>query len=169
MSSTTEVEGALVDEIVDEPSRGRPVGIVDVDAAAERIYAMIQFTKEYENVGVSTPRWHNLSDLVNGEVEDVPQGRIKVINDIPADLELYADPLVSKVFHNLISNAVKHVTIEAQAGSVFTVSNCVIEASDGGLNYYFVIRNGAAFTMTDSCFISPAAIWLNRLSSVTLV
>ena len=39
MSSTTEVEGALVDEIVDEPSRGRPVGIVDVDAAAERIYA----------------------------------------------------------------------------------------------------------------------------------
>ena len=28
-----------MDEIVDEPSRGRPVGIVDVDAAAERIYA----------------------------------------------------------------------------------------------------------------------------------
>ncbi len=82
--------------------------ISKAQASAERIYAMIQFTKEYENVGVSTPRWHNLSDLVNGEVEDVPQGRIKVINDIPADLELYADPLVSKVFHNLISNAVKH-------------------------------------------------------------
>ncbi|GAA3040265.1 restriction endonuclease [Microbacterium dextranolyticum] len=39
MSRTAEVEGALVEEIVDEPSQGKPVGVADVEAAAARIYA----------------------------------------------------------------------------------------------------------------------------------
>lgn len=34
----TETEGALVDDILDEPSRGRPVGVSDVDATASRIF-----------------------------------------------------------------------------------------------------------------------------------
>lgn len=76
-------------------------------AAAERIYGMIQFTKEYESVGVNNPKWHDLRALVQGEAADVPE-HITLVNDIPEGLEIYADPLVSKVFHNLISNAVKH-------------------------------------------------------------
>lgn len=82
-------------------------GIVKAQAAAERISGMIQFTKEYESVGVNNPRWHDLRALVQGEASDVPD-HIVLVNDIPQGAEIYADPLVSKVFHNLISNAVKH-------------------------------------------------------------
>lgn len=39
MSSAAEVEGALVEEIVDEPSQGRPIGIGDVSAATDRVCA----------------------------------------------------------------------------------------------------------------------------------
>lgn len=37
MSKTAELEGALVEEIVDEPSRGKSVGVADVEAATARI------------------------------------------------------------------------------------------------------------------------------------
>ncbi len=82
--------------------------IAKAKSAAERIYRMVQFTKEYENVGVNTPAWHNLARLVDAEAGDLPPGRVRLVNDIPRDLEMFADPLVSKVFHNLISNAVRH-------------------------------------------------------------
>ncbi|MGP9695103.1 restriction endonuclease [Brachybacterium sp. AOP25-B2-12] len=39
MSTTTAIEGELVEEIVEEPSRGRPVGVADVEEAAARIFA----------------------------------------------------------------------------------------------------------------------------------
>lgn len=37
MSSTAEVEGALVEEIMDEPPQGRPIGAGDVAAATDRV------------------------------------------------------------------------------------------------------------------------------------
>lgn len=39
MNSTAEVRGALVEEIIDEPSQGRPVGVDDVVAATNRVCA----------------------------------------------------------------------------------------------------------------------------------
>jgi PAS domain S-box-containing protein len=96
---------SLIDAKAEDPALKEGLG--KAQAAAERIRGMIQFTKEYESVGVNNPKWHDLRQLVKDEASDVP-GHIILVNDVPAGVELYADPLVSKVFHNLISNAVKH-------------------------------------------------------------
>jgi len=82
--------------------------LLKAEAAAERISAMIQFTKEYEDIGVHAPIWQDVRALVDECTKDVPSGPIKVVNDVPVDTEVFADPLIVKVFHNLIHNAVRH-------------------------------------------------------------
>jgi PAS domain S-box-containing protein len=78
------------------------------EAAAERISAMIEFTKAYEDIGVNVPTWKDVRTLIGASAKDVPLGAVKVINDVPAGTEVFADPLIAKVFHNLVHNAVRH-------------------------------------------------------------
>jgi len=76
--------------------------------AAEHISTLIQFTKEYENLGFNTPVWQDVRILVDTVAKEAPLGKIMVKNDVPAGTELFADPLIVKVFYNLMDNAVRH-------------------------------------------------------------
>ncbi len=78
------------------------------NSALNRISAIIQFTKEYQDLGVKDPVWHNVREMIEKEARGILLGPIKLANDVPTDLEIYADPLITKVFHNLIDNAVRH-------------------------------------------------------------
>ena len=75
---------------------------------SERIAAMIQITKTYENIGVNAPVWQDVRSLFDAAVNDTPVGKIQCINDIPAGTEVFADPLIVKVCFNLIENAVRY-------------------------------------------------------------
>jgi signal transduction histidine kinase len=79
-----------------------------VDTAAQRISSMIRFTQEYEEIGVHAPAWQELHGLIDTEAMDIPLGTIMVKNDLPAGTEVNADPLISKVFYNLMDNAVRY-------------------------------------------------------------
>jgi len=76
--------------------------------AAERISAMIQFTKEYENIGVSAPVWQDLRTLVDAAAREAPLGKVVVNNDLSSGAKIFADPLISKVFYNLMDNAARY-------------------------------------------------------------
>jgi len=69
---------------------------------------MIQFTKAYETIGETTPRWQDIRALVETAAKQVPTGNIVVKNDLPFGAEVFADPLIVKVCYNLIDNAVRH-------------------------------------------------------------
>ncbi|MGA2912398.1 MAG: PAS domain S-box protein [Methanoregula sp.] len=77
------------------------------EIATERINQQIAFTKEYQDIGVHTPQWQNVHDsIVNvANLLDLSPVSIQIrFNNI----EVYADPLLGKVFYNLLENAVKH-------------------------------------------------------------
>jgi PAS domain S-box-containing protein len=76
--------------------------------AVDQIAAIIQFTREYENIGISAPVWHDCRRIVDEAAGQVMSGRVAVHNDIHAGMEIFADPLVGRVFYNLITNAVQH-------------------------------------------------------------
>ena len=76
--------------------------------AAGRISELIRFTKEYEEIGVNTPVWHDGRTLVDTAAKQAPPGNVMVKNDLPADAEVFADPLIVKVFYNLMDNAMRH-------------------------------------------------------------
>jgi len=79
-----------------------------IEEASDRITAMIRFTQDYEEIGGSSAVWQNLHGLAASAAEGVTLGNITLENDLPRDAEIFADPLVFKVFFNLIDNAVRH-------------------------------------------------------------
>ncbi len=68
----------------------------------------IRFTGEYQKVGVKAPQWQNLRTLVDAAVKHTTPGTVAIANTLPQDQEIYADPLIEKVFANLIDNAIKY-------------------------------------------------------------
>lgn len=78
------------------------------EAAAQRISGMIHFTKEYEEIGVRAPLWQDCRNLIDKVAREVPLGPVALLNQVPVGTEVYADPLIAKVFYNLVDNAVRH-------------------------------------------------------------
>lgn len=74
---------------------------------AENIRRQISFTKDYEDLGVRSPVWQDISKLVREVTTVLPmqdfQLEIKCQN-----LEIFADPLLKKVFYNLTDNALHY-------------------------------------------------------------
>ena len=98
-----------------------------VNTATKRIAAMIQFTKEYEQIGVHAPAWQDCRTLVDTAAKDAPLGQVTVKNDFPAGTEVFADPLVVKVCYNLMDNAVRY------GGKITTIRFSSLESGDDHL------------------------------------
>ncbi len=92
--------------------------------AAQRISSMIQFTNEYEKIGVEAPVWQDCRPLVDAAAKQAPLGQIVVKNDLPAGAEVFADSLIGKVFYNLMDNAVRY-------GGKITTIRFTVEERDG--------------------------------------
>jgi len=95
-----------------------------ISTAAKRISAMIRFTKEYEQIGTNAPAWQDPHTLVNTAAKQAPLGKVLVKNDFPAGMEVLADPLVVKVFYNLMDNAVRY------GGKITTIRFSAEETGD---------------------------------------
>ncbi len=79
-----------------------------ISTTAKRISAMIRFTKEYEKIGVNAPLWQEIRTLIGTAASEAMSGKIVVKNDVPAGAEVFADPLIARVFYTLMENAVRH-------------------------------------------------------------
>jgi len=95
-----------------------------VSTAANRIAAMIQFTKEYEEIGVHVPTWQDCRTLVEKAAQQTLHGTVMVKNDFPAGTEVFADPLIEKVFYNLMDNAVRY------GGKITTIRFSALESGE---------------------------------------
>ena len=78
-----------------------------VNEAIERIRRQIKFTKEYQDIGAISPSWQNVADAIMRAKVGVDLGHVSFEMEIH-DLEVYADPLLEKVFYYLISNSMKY-------------------------------------------------------------
>ncbi|MDO9549835.1 MAG: PAS domain S-box protein [Methanoregula sp.] len=76
--------------------------------AKTQIASMIEFTREYEKIGITDPVWQDCHILVDTVSTGAPLGKVLVKNEIPAGTEVFADPLIAKVFYNLMDNAVRY-------------------------------------------------------------
>ncbi|MDN7023789.1 PAS domain S-box protein [Methanoculleus sp. FWC-SCC1] len=75
----------------------------NIEAAARTIQRQIEFTRDYQNLGIRNPVWVRIADVV----ADLPASPITVGSDLPA-IEIFADPLLEKVFENLLDNTLRH-------------------------------------------------------------
>ncbi|MDD1690726.1 MAG: PAS domain S-box protein [Methanoregula sp.] len=106
-----------------------------ITAATSQISNLIRFTKEYEKIGVHAPAWQDIRDLVTSAAKGTVHNQVTLINDLPRDTEVFADPLISKVFFNLVDNALRH------GGTITTIrfsleeqnGNRIIVCADDGV------------------------------------
>jgi signal transduction histidine kinase len=84
------------------------IGFIDKEeAAAHAIERQIEFTKNYEDIGVRAPAWQDVTGVASQLRSRLPPGEIAL--DLRLDgLTVYADPLLGKVFENLVDNSLRH-------------------------------------------------------------
>lgn len=75
--------------------------------ATQAIRGQIVFTKEYQDVGVKAPQWQNAAEKIKAS-KDLKRCEYVSWDEQLERLEIFADPLLEKVFSNLISNSLMH-------------------------------------------------------------
>jgi PAS domain S-box-containing protein len=79
----------------------------DIRDLTRIIQRQIAFTKEYQEVGVNLPMWQNVSVVIKKVLQNFDKSGIIFTIDLE-HTEIYADPLLEKVFYNLIDNALRY-------------------------------------------------------------
>ena len=106
-----------------------------ITTASRNIAEMIEFTKEYEQIGTVAPVWQDLTSVISTGGKGILPGQIAFCNDLPAGTEIFADSMLEKVFFNLFDNAIRH----GQRVTQFRVSsrpdgdNLVVVWEDNGV------------------------------------
>lgn len=77
------------------------------DKAVSTIERQITFTREYQDVGVTAPRWQDLDQTIRSAFSQLTQKELFCDTRVQG-VRVYADMLVEKVFYNLLENSVRH-------------------------------------------------------------
>jgi len=104
------VAGLLgLEDMALEANRDREVAVLlgEIKGSTFKIQQQIAFTREYQNIGVLTPQWQQVADTIGRAKAQVDQRAVTILADLHG-LEIYADPLLEKVFYNLLDNALRY-------------------------------------------------------------
>jgi len=104
--------------------------VADLTRKAEEttkiLSGLIAFTKDYEEMGIRSPVWQNIHDVVERILPQLTVGDTRIeTGDLSA--EVFADPLLERVFSNLIDNALRY------GGERMTAIRITQQSSDGNL------------------------------------
>jgi PAS domain S-box-containing protein len=73
----------------------------------QKIGNSLDFSKNYQDMGMQPPRWQNVGQTFLFAISHLDFLHIFHRTEV-ANLEIYADPLLEKVFFNLMENALRH-------------------------------------------------------------
>ncbi|MCX6699232.1 MAG: PAS domain S-box protein, partial [Methanomicrobiales archaeon] len=98
----------------------------DIRDLTRIIQRQIAFTREYQEVGVHLPLWQNVHGVIDSVLQNFEKTGIHFeVNT--GDMEVYADPLLEKVFYNLVDNAMRYgETITRIRISTQVSGNCAL-------------------------------------------
>jgi signal transduction histidine kinase len=72
------------------------------------IREQINFTRDYQNLGSQKPRWQDLGETIRQAAAMLPPDVTSPSCTVREDIEIFADPLLVKVFYNLMDNSLRH-------------------------------------------------------------
>jgi len=100
----------LVDlDLAKEAAGSGPVRqhLENLEKTAHSIQDQIAFTKDYQEIGAQIPSWHAVSPVVTAAAGQLRTDTVNISVDLDR-IEVFADPMIGKVFLNLIDNALRH-------------------------------------------------------------
>jgi len=97
-------------DLADEQAAGDgalPQTLASARRTVDRIAGQIAFTGEYQAIGVMSPSWQDLDRIVNRAIGEAHAADVVTATGL-AGHEVYADPMLYRIFYNLIENALRH-------------------------------------------------------------
>ncbi|OPY38209.1 MAG: sensory histidine kinase AtoS [Methanoregula sp. PtaU1.Bin051] len=95
--------------------------LAKIDAAAATIASQIEFTKIYQEMGLKAPAWFQIEEVVTQAGNSLVK-----FSTTCRKYEIFADPMLGRVFFNLFDNSVRH-------GEKVTAITVRCERAPGGL------------------------------------
>lgn len=115
------------------------------EQAVKNIERQIMFTKTYQDIGVYAPTWQNVEGLIKkAKTGLLPESITLTIN--LGSLEIYADPLLEKIFYTLLENALRH-------GIHVTGIRFSYHITDDGVLHLIYEDNGIGISFEDKAHI----------------
>lgn len=81
--------------------------ILKLDRVAKNIESQIAFTREYEDIGVKVPVWQNVREILLKVLKSFDLSAVSIRCDV-GQVEVFADPLLERVFYNIVENSLRH-------------------------------------------------------------
>ncbi|MCU0862076.1 MAG: PAS domain-containing sensor histidine kinase, partial [Methanomassiliicoccales archaeon] len=78
-----------------------------VERATRNIRTQILFTRDFQRLGTTAPKWQTVEELLDRALTNLEIGQVDVSVDL-AGLEVLGDPMMEKVFYNLLDNTIRH-------------------------------------------------------------
>jgi PAS domain S-box-containing protein len=75
--------------------------------SVESIRNQMAFVRSLQDIGITSPTWQSVKKVFWEAVMLIPSSTIDIRIEMD-DIELYADPLLPRVFYNLLANSIKH-------------------------------------------------------------
>ncbi|MBT8508920.1 hypothetical protein AZH53_10940 [Methanomicrobiaceae archaeon CYW5] len=116
-----------------EDAPERVLYLKKMNTAALSIRQLIEFTKDYQDIGVHAPDWQNCAQTVKSAAK-MAGTNLVAGGDGLENLEVFADPLMEKVLYTLFENALRHggaVTKIAVNARVHG-DRCILSVTDDG-------------------------------------
>jgi len=93
-------------QLAELKSRDPDIGayLEKMESAITEIQAQIEFTRIYQDLGTNEPQWIEVNKVL-------PRSSVPAtitLNANVRDVELFADPMLEKIFFNLLDNSIRH-------------------------------------------------------------
>ncbi|WMW21537.1 PAS domain S-box protein [Methanolobus mangrovi] len=95
----------LVMEQIKDPEELRLLQRMEANVMS--IERHIMFATDYQEIGIQAPQWVNLLDALTSAMVPVDKALINIRIDV-GDYLIFSDPMIGKVFYNLVNNVIKH-------------------------------------------------------------
>lgn len=140
LSGYTElISETLPENVKNDPRIGKY--LKNLNKGIETIHGQIVFTKDYQELGVVSPIWQSIGNTAK-EAAFSFSGQSLNFSIEESRVEIYADPLLKKVFYNLFDNSRahgEHVT-RISVSSHRVEDSLVIEIKDDGIGVSPVMK-----------------------------
>lgn len=104
-----------------------------IDDSITVVQKHIEFARDCEMIGAVSPQWQSVRETVCN-LPDLERVERLEIEDGVGDLRVWADPLLSKVFHNLVENTIKYCgqAVDIRIGCVEDKKDLLLIYEDKG-------------------------------------
>jgi len=133
LNQMTAAMGYLELTKIESDEEERSQYIKKMEEALVKMRLQIEFTRDYQNLGIREPGWQDVRAVIYGVIEHFTNNNLKFSVDV-GNLKLYADPMLEKVFYNLIDNSInhgKHVTRIGFSVTEMKDAVCIVYEDNG--------------------------------------